>query len=90
MRTVEIIAAIPEPFPPHLLVVFPTTSIPSSPFTWWWAFLGFIGWGGSARVVRGIVLSVREMDYVQAARALGPSDGRTPSPAPSFRPRPAT
>jgi len=38
--------------------------------------LGFIGWGGLARVVRGVVLSVREQDYVQAARALGASDGR--------------
>ena len=35
------------------------------------SLLGFIGWGGLARVIRGMVLSVREKDYVQAAGALG-------------------
>jgi len=33
--------------------------------------LGFTGWMGTSRVVRGEVLSVREREYVQAARALG-------------------
>ena len=40
------------------------------------AVLAFIGWAGLARVVRGQVLSVRNVDYVQAARALGSSDLR--------------
>lgn len=35
-----------------------------------------IGWVGYARVMRGQVLKVREYDFVQAARALGASDGR--------------
>ncbi|GAB5603843.1 ABC transporter permease [Thermus sp. FJN-A] len=77
MRTVEIIAAIPSLF---LLIslraVFPTRIDPLLTFYLVVGLLGFIGWGGLARVVRGIVLSVREMDYVQAARALGASDGR--------------
>ncbi|GLV47640.1 peptide ABC transporter permease [Thermus sp. LT1-2-5] len=77
MRTVEIIAAIPSLF---LLIslraVFPTNIDPLFTFYLVVGLLGFIGWGGLARVVRGIVLSVREMDYVQAARALGASDGR--------------
>ncbi|GAA6748688.1 ABC transporter permease [Thermus brockianus] len=77
MRTVEIIAAIPSLF---LLIslraVFPTNIDPLITFYLVVGLLGFIGWGGLARVVRGIVLSVREMDYVQAARALGASDGR--------------
>jgi peptide/nickel transport system permease protein len=34
------------------------------------------GWVGYARVARGQVLSVRELDYVQAARTLGASPGR--------------
>jgi peptide/nickel transport system permease protein len=38
--------------------------------------LGFIGWGGLARIIRGTVLSVRESDYVAAAQSLGASDGR--------------
>lgn len=33
--------------------------------------LSFIGWAGLARVVRGLVLSIRERDHVVAARALG-------------------
>ena len=37
------------------------------------AILGLVGWGGTARVIRGIVLSVKQLDYVQAARALGSS-----------------
>ena len=38
------------------------------------AALSFIGWPGLARLVRGLVLSVRERDYVVAARALGTKD----------------
>ena len=33
--------------------------------------LSFIGWVGYARLVRAQVLRVRELEYVQAARALG-------------------
>lgn len=33
--------------------------------------LAFIGWASLARIVRGIVLSLREFEYVNAARALG-------------------
>ncbi len=34
------------------------------------------GWVGYARVMRGQVLKIREYDFVQAARALGASNGR--------------
>src|SRR5205823_14061754 len=34
------------------------------------------GWVGYARVARGQVLSLRERDYVAAARAIGASDAR--------------
>jgi peptide/nickel transport system permease protein len=33
--------------------------------------LGFIGWAGTARVIRGMVLSLREREYTLASRALG-------------------
>jgi peptide/nickel transport system permease protein len=33
--------------------------------------LAFVYWAGLARIVRGMVLSLRECDYVLAARALG-------------------
>jgi peptide/nickel transport system permease protein len=33
--------------------------------------LALVSWPGLARVIRGMVLSIRQMDYVNAARALG-------------------
>lgn len=38
------------------------------------AFIGAMGWMGVARQVRGVVLSVRQREYVEAARAIGASD----------------
>ena len=39
------------------------------------AVLGLTGWMGVARIVRAQVLSVRELDYVTAARAMGLGEG---------------
>jgi len=38
--------------------------------------LSFIGWAAQARVVRGMVLAIKEQDFVTAARALGASTFR--------------
>ena len=38
--------------------------------------LGLTGWMGTARLVRGEVLSLREREFIQAARALGMNDWR--------------
>ncbi|HEX5727202.1 MAG TPA: oligopeptide ABC transporter permease [Longimicrobiaceae bacterium] len=38
--------------------------------------LGLTGWMGTARLVRGEVLSLREREFIQAARALGMNDAR--------------
>ena len=38
--------------------------------------LGFFGWPGIARIVRGQVLSIREREFVDAAKLLGASRGR--------------
>lgn len=38
--------------------------------------LGLVGWPGMARLVRGQVLSLREKEFVEAARALGLTDGQ--------------
>jgi peptide/nickel transport system permease protein len=38
---------------------------------------GLLGWAGTTRQVRGEVLSVRQRDYVDAARVMGASDART-------------
>ncbi|WP_433268545.1 ABC transporter permease [Actinosynnema sp. CS-041913] len=39
-------------------------------------YLGLIGWLSIARVIRGMVLSLREKEFVEAARALGASTFR--------------
>lgn len=39
-------------------------------------FIGVLGWMGTARLVRGQVFSIRERDYIMAARAIGASDWR--------------
>lgn len=36
--------------------------------------IGIFGWTGIARLIRGQVLSIRELDYVMAARSLGSSE----------------
>ncbi|WP_314964079.1 ABC transporter permease subunit, partial [Bradyrhizobium cosmicum] len=36
--------------------------------------LSFVGWAGMARIIRGMTLSVREREYVEAARSMGQSD----------------
>ena len=38
--------------------------------------IGIVGWAGMARLVRGQVLVVRQLEYVQAIRALGGHDSR--------------
>jgi peptide/nickel transport system permease protein len=38
--------------------------------------IGLTGWMGVARLVRAEVLSIRERDYIMAARAIGASDAR--------------
>src|SRR5215213_2162546 len=38
--------------------------------------IGLVGWAGMARLVRGQVLVVRQLEYVQAVRALGARDRR--------------
>ncbi|MFL5466593.1 MAG: ABC transporter permease [Gemmatimonadaceae bacterium] len=40
------------------------------------ATIGVVGWAGMARIVRGQVLVVRQLEYVQAIRALGAGDLR--------------
>jgi peptide/nickel transport system permease protein len=57
-------AAIPVTWSP-MLVYFMLTLI-----------LVFIRWGGLARQVRGLILSLREREYVLAARSAGASDIR--------------
>jgi peptide/nickel transport system permease protein len=39
-------------------------------------FLGFLGWFGTARLIRGNVFKVRELDFVLAARSMGARNTR--------------
>ena len=52
----------------------PTASVPTLQVTE--LALCVIGWVGYARLVRGQALRARELEYVQAARALGASSAR--------------
>jgi peptide/nickel transport system permease protein len=77
MRLTEVLAAIPDLF----LLITLTALLPRglNPLLVFYGIvfmLGFIGWGGVARVIRAQILSLREVDYVQAANALGASESR--------------
>ena len=88
MRLVEVFAAIPGLF--LLIVLASLLRDPRNPvaqaiglemnsaqtFLMVVIVLGFVGWGGLARTIRSLVLSIREMDYAQAAKALGASESR--------------
>lgn len=78
MRFIEALSAIPDLF---LLIalsaVFYPLNLPSSTvFLLVVVVLSMIGWGGIARSIRGLVLSMRERDFTYAARALGSSNTR--------------
>jgi len=60
--TLLLLIAMVAALQPSLIVVFVT--------------VGLVGWAGMARLVRGQVLVVRQLEYVHAARALGTTDGR--------------
>lgn len=78
MRLVEVLAAIPDLF---LLItlaaVFRPFNLSSGQlFIVIVVVLSVTGWGGLARVIRGLVLRLREEEFSQAARALGAGDLR--------------
>jgi peptide/nickel transport system permease protein len=62
-------------FPYLLLVLAIQIALPNQPWTIFFA-IGLAGWVPVARIVRGEVLSLRERDYVEAARCLGLSSAR--------------
>jgi peptide/nickel transport system permease protein len=71
MRFVDIMLCFPTFFLILAVIAFLEPSI-------WYimAIIGLTGWMGVARLVRAEVLSLRERDFVLAARALGASDVR--------------
>lgn len=71
MRFVDIMLCFPAFFLILAIITFLEPSI-------WYimAVIGLTGWMGVARLVRAEVLSIREMDYILAARCIGCSDLR--------------
>jgi peptide/nickel transport system permease protein len=72
MRLVEVLMTIPSIY---LLValaaVLPPGLTSTERFVLIVLITSFIGWAGLARVIRGQVLSIKEREFVQAARAMG-------------------
>jgi ABC-type dipeptide/oligopeptide/nickel transport system permease subunit len=62
-------------FPTLLLLIAMVAALQPS-LTVVFATIGVVGWAGMARLVRGQVLVVRNLEYVQAIRALGGRDLR--------------
>jgi peptide/nickel transport system permease protein len=71
MRLVDIMLSLPILFFILILQIMLQPSI-------WNVILviGFTGWAGTCRLVRGQVLSIREMTYIESARAIGASNWR--------------
>jgi len=62
-------------FPTLLLLIALVAALQPS-LTVVYLTIGLVGWAGMARLVRGQVLVVRELEFVQAQRALGARDSR--------------
>lgn len=71
MRVTDIMLAFP-----FVLFVVALVSVLGQSVSNVFIALGVLGWAVTARVVRGQVLSVREFEYVQAAKALGAPNWR--------------
>ncbi len=61
--------------PGLFLLILLATLVPMNKFTLP-VIIGALGWTGTARQVRGVALSVKQRDYVEAARAMGAGNTR--------------
>ena len=66
MRIVDVVMT----FPWLIIIIFMVSILGPSIFNTMIA-IGILGWTGPTRLVRGQILSIREMDYVMAARSTG-------------------
>jgi peptide/nickel transport system permease protein len=71
MRLVDTLLAIP-----FVLLAIVSVSLFGQDLLGLILILGLTGWLGYARIVRSVVLSLKEMPYVEAARALGAAPAR--------------
>jgi len=70
-RLVDVVLSVP-----FILVAVALVSIAGPGLTMTVLVIGFFSWASVARIVRGQVLSIREREYVEAARSLGASNFR--------------
>ena len=76
-RLTEFVGAFPDiPLFMALAAAIPITWSPIIVYFMLTLILVFIRWGGLARQVRGLILSLREREYVLAAQSAGASDRR--------------
>ncbi len=76
MRLAELFLALPWLYLLFALRAFlPLAVSPLHAFFLIVAVLGAVGWARPARLVRGVVLSAKERDFVRAARGFGATDG---------------
>src|SRR5262245_38169413 len=71
MRLADMMFAFPD-----ILLAILITGILGKEIGYVFLALALVGWPGMVRLVRGQVLAIRQHEYVEAARALGASDGR--------------
>jgi ABC-type dipeptide/oligopeptide/nickel transport system permease subunit len=71
MRLVDVVLAFP-----FLVLAIAMVSIVGPSLTNMMIILGCVSWVGYARLVRGLVLSLREEDYINAAHVVGVSNRR--------------
>jgi peptide/nickel transport system permease protein len=76
-RTTELLMAFPNiPLWMALATAVPPTWSPIAVYFGITIILSFLSWGGLARQIRGMVLSLREQDFVMAAKSFGADDKR--------------
>jgi peptide/nickel transport system permease protein len=75
MRLCEVLMSVPSFYLLlALAAVLPANLSPAIRYMLIIVILSFVNWAALARVIRGISLSTRQREYVEAARALGVSD----------------
>ncbi|WP_112249159.1 ABC transporter permease [Kribbella monticola] len=70
-RLIDVVLSVP-----FLLVAIALVSVTGPSLTVTVMVIGFFSWASVARIVRGQVLSLREREFVEAARSLGAGDTR--------------
>ncbi len=77
MRIAEAIMSVPSFYLLiSLAAILPANMTSIQRFTLITVILAFIGWAGLSRVVRGMVLSIKNQEFVEASQAIGASPMR--------------